>query len=505
MITGHSTIMSENGQHSCVETGIVGGMELNHTQCYAIVKSRDQRYDGRFFSGVLTTGIYCRPICPAPLPKAENVRFFVTAAAAEEAGLRPCLRCRPESSPGTPDWCGTSATVTRALRLIGEGVMDKHDFPELASRLHVGPRQLRRLFVQHLGASPIAVAQNRRILFAKKLITETTLPMTEIAFSAGFSSIRRFNGAMQKAYGRPPTALRKEDSRPLDRTFLQLRLAYRPPYDWSAMLRFLGARAVPGVELADEKRYRRTVRVGQVTGLIQVEHEAQKHHLLLTISPNLSRGLIQIVDRVRTLFDLRADPMEIGRHLQKDLRLSPLVQRRPGLRVPGAWDGFEVAVRAIVGQQVSVKGATTMIGRVAAACGDPIETGETGLTHLFPTPQQLSTADLSGLGLTRQRIVAIQALAAAVRDGELPLGTAVSLKDIIQQLISLPGVGDWTAHYIAMRVFGEPDAFPAGDLVLRKVVGNGTAVSAKRVQQIAESWRPWRAYAAMHLWAGSKD
>lgn len=383
--------------------------------------------------------------------------------------------------------------------------MDEHSLPELAGRLHVGPRQLRRLFVHHLGASPIAVAQNRRILFAKKLITETTLPMTEIAFSAGFSSIRRFNDAMQKAYGRPPTALRKNDSRPLDQAYLQLRLAYRPPYDWNAILRFLGARAIPGVELVDEKSYRRTVKVGEATGLIQVEHEAQKHHLLLTVPPTLSRGLIQMVDRVRTLFDLRADPMEIGRHLQKDARLSPLVQRRPGLRVPGAWDGFEVAVRAIVGQQVSVKGATTLIGRLAAAYGDPIKTGEPGLTYLFPRPRHLSTADLSGLGLTRRRIVAIQALAVAVRDGELLLGTAVSLKDIIQQLIQLPGVGDWTAHYMAMRVFGEPDAFPAGDLVLRKVVGNGTAVSAKGLQQIAESWRPWRAYGAMQLWAGSKD
>jgi AraC family transcriptional regulator of adaptative response / DNA-3-methyladenine glycosylase II len=478
-------------------------MELNHEHCYAIVKSRDERYDGRFFTGVLTTGIYCRPICPAPRPKTENVRFFVTAAAAEEAGLRPCLRCRPESSPGTPDWCGTSATVNRALRLISEGVMDEHDLPELADRLHVGTRQLRRLFGQHVGASPITVAQNRRVLFAKKLITETALPMTEIAFSAGFSSIRRFNDVLQKVYGRPPTTLRKEGSKPLDQAQLQLKLAYRPPYDWDAMLQFLGVRAIPGVEWVDGQSYRRTAKIGEATGLIQVEHDAPKHHLLLTITPSLSRGLIQVVDRVRTLFDLRADPMEITEHLQQDARLSPLVQRRPGLRVPGAWDGFEVAVRAIVGQQVSVKGATTLIGRLAAACGNPMATGDPHLSHLFPTPQQLSQADLSGLGLTGQRITAIQALAQAVRDGELVLGTAVSLDDIISQLIQLPGVGDWTAHYMAMRVFGEPDAFPAGDLVLRKVVGGGTAVSTKELQQMAEPWRPWRAYAAMQLWAGT--
>lgn len=476
-------------------------MELNHEQCYAIVKSRDARYDGRFFTGVLTTGIYCRPICPAPRPKAENVRFFVTAAAAEAAGLRPCLRCRPESSPGTPAWRGTSTTVNRALRLINAGMMDEHHLPELAAQLHVGPRQLHRLFVQHLGASPIAIVQNRRILFAKKLITETTLPMTEIAFSAGFSSIRRFNDAMQKAYGRPPTALRKEGVRSSDQAQLQLKLAYRPPYDWPAILQFLRARAIPGIEFVDEQSYRRTVKIGEAVGTIQVTHEAATHHLLLTISPVLSRGLIQIVDRVRTLFDLRADPMEIVDHLQQDARLSPLVQQRPGLRVPGAWDGFEVAIRAIVGQQVSVKGATTLIGRLAATHGRSVETGTADLSVLFPTPQDLRTADLSGMGLTGQRTAAIQAFAAAVQDSELVLGTAVSLDDIMQQLTQLPGIGDWTAQYMAMRVFGEPDAFPAGDLVLRKAVGNGTAVTTRQLQQMAEPWRPWRAYAAMQLWA----
>jgi AraC family transcriptional regulator of adaptative response / DNA-3-methyladenine glycosylase II len=391
------------------------------------------------------------------------------------------------------------------LRLISEGVMDEHDLLELADRLHVGVRQLRRLFVQHVGASPITVAQNRRVLFAKKLITETSLPMTVIAFSAGFSSIRRFNDVLQKVYGRSPTTLRKEGTKPRQQAELQLKLAYRPPYDWQAILQFLGARAIPGVEWVDGEQYWRTVKMGKAVGTIQVTHEAEKHNLLLIISPNLSRSLIQIVDRVRALFDLRADPMVIGEHLAQDERLVPFVERRPGLRVPGAWDGFEVAVRAILGQQVSVKGATTLSGRLVAACGTPIETDDPHLTHLFPTPQQLTEADLSGLGLTGQRIVAIQALARAVQDGELVLGTAVSLDDLITQLIQLPGIGDWTAHYMAMRVFGEPDAFPAGDLVLRKVAGGGTAVPAKQLQQMAEPWRPWRAYAAMHLWAGSND
>ena len=300
-------------------------MELNHEHCYAIVKSRDERYDGRFFTGVLTTGIYCRPICPAPRPKAENVRFFVSAAAAEEAGLRPCLRCRPESSPGTPDWVGTSATVNRALRLIGEGVMDEYDLPTLADRLHVGARQLRRLFGQHVGASPVTVAQNRRVLFAKKLITETALPMTEIAFSAGFASVRRFNDLLQKVYGRSPTELRKNGSRSRSESHLQLKLAYRPPYDWPAILQFLAARAIPGVEWVDGEQYRRTVKMGEMVGTVAVAHEAAKHNLLLTVSPNLSRSLIQIVDRVRNLFDLRADPLEIEAHLAQDARLAALV------------------------------------------------------------------------------------------------------------------------------------------------------------------------------------
>jgi AraC family transcriptional regulator of adaptative response / DNA-3-methyladenine glycosylase II len=478
-------------------------MNLNHDQCYAIIKSRDERFDGRFFAGVLTTGIYCRPVCPATKPKPENVRFFVTAAAAEAAGLRPCLRCRPESSPGTPAWYGASATVSRAMRLISEGAMDESGVDEMADRLHVGTRQLRRLFVQHLGAPPVALAQNRRLLFAKKLITETSLPMSEIAFSAGYSSIRRFNEAMLNSYGKSPTALRSNIALPAGQSTLQLKLAYRPPYDWEAIRRFLQSRAIPGVEVVDGEKYQRTVKAGKATGIIELRPAKDGHNLLLVMSPNLTQELNQLVGRARRLFDLSADPMEIGDHLAQDEQLAPLVREKPGLRVPGAWDGFEVAVRAILGQQVSVQAANTLCGRLVRRYGRELETTSVeDLSHLFPAPQRLAEADMADLGLTSARRRAIRELARAVTGGELILGTAGSLDEVIEQLTELPGIGDWTAHYIAMRVYGEPDAFPAGDLALRRALaGEGQReATAKELLAISEGWRPWRAYAAMHLW-----
>jgi len=481
-------------------------MKLDHQLCYAAIKSRDERFDGRFFSAVLTTGVYCRPICPARLPRFENIRFFATAAAAAEAGFRPCLRCRPESSPGTPDWQGPSATVSRALRLISEGVLDKFGVDEVAQRLNIGTRQLRRLFVQHLGASPLAVAQTRRNHFAKKLIDETDLPMSEIAFSAGFSSIRRFNAAFRKAYGKSPTELRRvgkcTDSNS-DDFQLHLRLSYRPPYDWQSLIQFLQARAIPGVESVDEKRYRRTVQVGDEWGIIKVQPVESESHLLLSVPSNLSKGLIQIVERTRRLFDLNADPAEIMRHLQQDKMMATIVQAYPGLRVPGAWDGFEIAIRAILGQQVSVKAATTFAGRLVKAYGEPLSIpDEDQLSFLFPRPEQLAAAELSGLGLTPKRIEAIRELAKAVRDGDLVLGTAIGLGKATEPLMALPGVGPWTAHYIAIRALGEPDAFPSGDLILRRAAAEieGKTLTEAQLRQRAEMWRPWRSYAAMYLW-----
>ncbi len=480
-------------------------MELDHQHCYAIIKSRDARFDGRFYAGVLTTGIYCRPICPARKPRPKNVRFFVTAAAAEEAGLRPCLRCRPESSPGTPDWSGSSALVARALRLISEGFLDGDGIPELAGRLHVGPRHLRRLFLKHLGAPPIAVAQNRRVLFAKKLLTETSLPVTEVAFSAGFSSIRRFNAAMHKTYGQPPSALRTAAATGLEPSHFELKLAYRPPYDWGFMRQYLQARAIPGVEFVDQHRYVRTASIEDRAGLIQVQPVHSKNALLLRVSPTLSRNLLQIADRTRRLFDLSADPLEIGAHLGQDEWLASRIRQHPGIRVPGTWDGFETAIRAILGQQVSLRAANTLAGRLVAVCGRKLETeGQAELTHLFPTAAQLSGTGWEDVGLPASRIRAIRELAGAVRDGRLQLDTAASLEEAVDGLTALPGIGPWTAHYIALRVYGEPDAFPAHDLVLRKAAGqDGKPASAADLQKLAEAWRPWRAYAAMYLWRDS--
>jgi AraC family transcriptional regulator of adaptative response / DNA-3-methyladenine glycosylase II len=499
-------IKSENGQQFRAGSVILLGMELDFQRCYTATRSRDPRFDGRFFIAVLTTGIYCRPICPATMPRPENIRFFVSAAAAGEAGFRPCLRCRPEASPGTPDWQGPSSTVSRALRLITEGVLDEAGVDELARRLNIGPRQLRRLFVSHLGAPPIAVAQTRRIHFAKKLIDETRLPMAEVAFCAGFSSLRRFNAAIRSAYGQSPTGLRrtrKQVSAAAGETGLQLKLAYRPPLDWPSLIQFLQARAIPGVESVRADRYRRTIRLGQTTGILEVQPVAGAPYLLLQAPPGLSRSLMPIAERVRKLFDLRADPLEISGHLARDKRLADPVRGYPGLRLPGAWDGFEMAVRAIVGQQVSLKAANTLTGRLVRAYGEPLRTAaEAELAYVFPGPERLADADLSDIGLMPRRAEAIRALARAVRDGALTFGTAVGLEEAIERLTALPGVGTWTAHYIAMRALGEPDAFPAGDLVLRRAAAEnkGERLAEAQLWRRAEPWRPWRAYAAMYLW-----
>jgi len=481
-------------------------MILDPQLCYSAIQSRDARFDGQFFTAVLTTGIYCRPICPALTPRAENVRFFVSASAAEEQGFRPCLRCRPEASPGTPDWQSSSALVSRALRLIAEGLLDEAGVEGLAQRLNIGTRQLRRLFVSELGAPPSAVAHTRRLHFAKKLIDETGLPMSEIAFCAGYSSIRRFNAAIRGAYDRSPTELRRaggSGQAEVGDLNLRLRLSYRPPFDWPALLRFLQARAIPGVEVVEMDSYRRTLRIGDSAGVIEVRNVEAGQHLLLSVPPELSRGLMHISERMRALFDLRADPLTISNHLKGEEGMPALVERFPGLRVPGAWDGFEVAVRAILGQQVSVKAANTLAGRLVKRYGEPLQTSaDDRLAYLFPRPERLAEASLSTIGLTPGRIEAIRALARAVRDSELDFGTTLGLEEALARLTDMPGIGPWTAQYIAMRALSEPDAFPAGDLALRRAAAGpeGGTLTESQLRQRAEAWRPWRAYAAMYLW-----
>ena len=477
-------------------------MELDRRVCDRARRSRDARFDGRFFIAVTTTGIYCRPICPARSPKDENVRYYPTAAAAQAAGFRPCLRCRPEASPGTPAWLGTSNVVSRGLRLISEGALDEDGVEKLADRLGVTDRHLRRLFLQHLGATPLEVAITRRVHFAKKLLDETTLSCAAIAEASGFGSLRRFNGEIRRAYSRTPTELRKL-SRPGSETrdSYRFRLSYRPPYDWPHALAFLAARATPGVEVVEGDSYRRTIRVGDSIGSLSVTPSKQPRSFDLDVRFPEPKALLSIVERVRRIFDLGADPRVIAEHLGTDPQLRWLLRRHTGIRTPGAWDGFELAVRAIVGQQVSVKGATTITGRIVSMYGTPVDLDQ-GLTHLFPTPDQLKDAAVERAGLIPARAEAIRALAQRVADGRISFNTFGDVDQFIRQLKEVPGIGDWTAQYVAMRALNEPDAFPSGDLVLRKMLGN---CSAREVDQKSLAWRPWRAYAVMLLWESANE
>jgi len=490
-------------------------LELDPAHCYRVLQSRDPRFDGRIFVGVTSTGIYCRPICPARTPKSENCRFFPTAAAAQASGFRPCLRCRPETAPGQGAWRGASNTVSRALRLIAEGGLDEEaSVGSLAERLGVGERQLRRLFRQHLGASPVAIAQTRRVHFAKQLIHETSLPMAQVALASGFGSIRRFNDTFSKLFKRPPMELRRRGLRDAGEAAapVTLRLNYRGAYDWDAMLGFLGARAIAGVEVVAGQRYRRVVRVGEAVGGIEVSHLAARRCLVVTIRFPDVRALPIIVSRLRGLFDLDADLDAIGEHLSQDARLAPLVARRPGLRTPGCWDGFELAVRAILGQQVTLQAGRTLASRITAAFGARLETGVAAgdaLTRVFPTPSQLARADLGMMGLTTARAAALKALAVAAADDPRLFEQAASLDEAIARFRALPGIGEWTAQYIALRALREADAFPAADIGLMQGfacsssgLGDGQPrPSPKQLLEQAEAWRPWRAYAAQHLWA----
>ena len=481
---------------------------LDPDTCYRALRTRDARFDGRFFTAVRSTGVYCRPVCPARTPRRENCLFLPCAAAAQEAGYRPCLRCRPEASPGTPAWLGTSATVSRGLRLIADGALDTGGIDDLAARLGIGARHLRRLFLSHLGATPQAVAHTRRVLFAKQLIDETRLPMAQVAFAAGFSSVRRFNTALRDAYGRPPRELRRSGraAKNGDGRELTLRLPYRPPLDFPALLAFFAPRATPGVEAVNADSYRRTLTLDGARGSVEIRAESDARRLVARVRLDRPAPLIGLSERLRRIFDLGADPAEIAADLQRDRRLASRLRRQPGVRVPGAWDGFELAVRAILGQQVSVAGATTLAGRLVAAYGEPApDCGDPELGLLFPTAEALTDADPARLGVPRTRGAAIAAVARSVAGGELRLDGSANLEDSLAQLQELPGIGPWTAQLIAMRALGEPDALPAGDLGLRRSLGRaGKLASAAEVEARAEAWRPWRAYGAMLFWGQAR-
>jgi len=454
--------------------------------CYEALKTRDRRFDGRFYTAVVSTGIFCRPICPARTPKFENCTFYRSAAAAHAAGFRPCLRCRPEVAPGLAGWRGTANTVRRALDLISEGSLSESNVDALADRVGVSGRHLRRLFEEHVGTSPLEVAQTHRLLFAKKLLTETALAVSDIAHASGFGSVRRFNTAIRDAYGMTPRALRGAN-KPRDRG-IRLKLPYKPPYDWAAMVDYLRARAIHGVEEVEGDVYRRTFEVGIVevrfsaSGTVEAFIEIDEVHRLTSI-----------VARVRRLFDLDADVEPIGRHLSSDRLLRPRVDKRPGLRVPGAWDRFELAVRAILGQQITVAGAARLAAKITARYGEPLTEPVGRLTRRFPRPEALARADLAALGMPRTRARALASLAS--EPARLQESTAESLT-------ALPGIGPWTAQYIAMRALREPDAFPETDVGLLRAVGRPTP---DELLEMSEAWRPWRAYAAQHLWTGDAD
>jgi len=486
-------------------------MNLDHAQCYRAVKSRDARFDGRFFSGVKTTGVYCRPICPAKTPKSETMDFYPSASAAEEAGYRPCRRCRPETSPGTPEWLGSSAVVSRAMQIITEGLIEHEDLkvPEVATRLGMSDRQLRRLFEEHLGASPIKIAQTQRVHFAKMLVERTPLPITEIAFASGFSSIRRFNALFRSIYGAAPSHFRNGAAKKRERSeqHLELKLPYRPPFDWEQFMEFFSLRAIPGVEVVEDDIYKRTIRVGETAGVIEVGQIDGENALWLRVPMALSKALYPISERVRRIFDLKADPEAVGQHLSGDEVLKPLVEKRPGLRVPGAWDPFELAIRAILGQQVTVKAATTLCGRLAEAVGLRVDNPVyERLSLIFPSAEDLVCVDVH-IGTPETRMASIRALSQAVVSGDLKLKVERDLESFQEQFCTLPGIGPWTAHYFAMRALGEPDAFPDGDVALQKAMklALGQKLSQREMIERAESWRPWRAYATLHLWASLAD
>jgi len=475
-------------------------MTLDPHACYRALKARDARFDGRFFVAVSSTRIYCRPVCTVKPPMRKNCRFYPSAAAAESGGYRPCLRCRPELAPGNASVDATSRVAQAAASLIEDRTLEEGGLDAVAARLGITDRHLRRAFGAEFGVSPVEFAQTQRLLLAKRLLTDTALPVTEIAFASGFGSLRRFNALFQQRYRLQPGQLRKhmKMNGAASPDALNFELSFRPPYDWPAVSAFLGARAIAGVEVVEEGRYRRTARIPlegkTLLGWIEVSPSSKKPALRVTVSASLAKALPPVLSRVKALMDLACNPAEVA------LALGALARHHPGLRVPGAFDGFEVAVRAILGQQVSVAAARTVAGRFAAAFGDPLDTPFNSLNRIFPAAERIAELPygrIARLGMPGARARSVIALARAVADGDLDLMPNANVEATLEKLRSLPGVGEWTAQYIAMRALAWPDAFPHTDLGVMKALGE---TDARRVLDAGEAWRPWRAYAVMHLW-----
>lgn len=473
---------------------------LTDDQCYQALLSRDTRFDGVFFVGVASTGIYCRTVCRAKSPRRENCTFYPSSAAAEKAGYRPCLRCRPELAPGQAKVDAVGRLATAAANYIEDGILTQHSVGELATRLGISDRHLRRILQQEFGVSPIQLAQTQRLLLAKRLLTDSHLSVADVAFASGFSSVRRLNVLFKKRYRLSPTALRQKtvDTVKESQESLCCDLTYRPPFDWPRLRDFLSQRAVKGVEHIEHDLYQRTVRLNAQCGWIAVSPIPEQSKLRIHLSISLISAILPILNRVKRLFDLSADPTLIAHHLGE------IAHPFPGIRIPGAFNAFEVAMRAILGQQVSVKAATTLMGRVVETFGTPVQEPMSGLTHLTPTPQQIaqvSPEQLAALGIVSRRAQSIIALAQAIASEQLHLSPHADLTTTLPRLTAIPGIGDWTAQYIALRVLADPDAFPTGDLVLRRVMQVDKPAD---LLQVAEKWRPWRAYAAMCLWSSAK-
>ncbi len=469
-------------------------MYLDADQCYRALRAHDIRFDGRFFVGVATTGIYCRPVCTARTPRASSCSFYPSAAAAEAGGFRPCLRCRPELAPGFAVVDANRRLAVAAARAIEDGRLEEGGLEALAGRLGVTDRHLRRVFQLEFGVAPVAYAQTQRLLLAKRLLTDTDLPVLDVALSSGFASLRRFNHLFRTRYRMTPGDLRRAAPARKPGGELVFDLAYRTPYDWAAILEFLERRAITGVEAVARNRYARSVRIGEHAGWIAVAPSPRRAALRVTVGASLAGAIPAVLSRVKHLFDLACHPDEVAE------ALGPLAAAHPGLRLPGAIDGFEVAVRAILGQQVTVRAATTFAARFVAAFGTLLETPLEGVDRLFPLPAEvamLDADDIAAHGIIGARARAIVALAQGIASRRLVLDPAANVEHTVAALREVPGIGPWTAQYIAMRALAWPDAFPHPDVAVLKAMGTS---DGRKALALAEAWRPWRAYAVIHLW-----
>jgi AraC family transcriptional regulator of adaptative response / DNA-3-methyladenine glycosylase II len=464
-------------------------MKYNQTEFYRAHLAKDSRFDGKFFVAVKTTGIYCRPTCPAKKAKLENLEFYIHAYQAEAAGFRPCLRCRPETAPGSAAWIGTCATTRRALRLMENSALEGLSVKDLADKLGISTRWLRELFQQQLGANPQTILLSKKLDIAKNLLETSTLSITDIAFSSGFQSIRRFNDAFKTRFGKTPSNFKNE---PSSNKELKIRLNYRPPYNWEKLINFFAGRAIPQMELVTENSYQRLITYSNTYGWFKATICAP-NKIEVEFKLNKNTNIIEFVTRIKNIFDLDCDPMAIDGTLKEDKQLVPFLKTHPGLRVPGGWDGFELAIRAIVGQKISVKGARTTLGKLVTHCGEKQQFDtKLPLTHFFPTPEKILMANLSGIGLTQAKINSIKVLAQEIVNGNIILDGTADFVETCKKLLAIKGIGPWTVQYIAMRALRNPDAFPETDLELQKKI--------KQFKLHPAKWIPWRAYAALLLW-----